>query len=183
MKTNHITPTSSLAIMLLFTACTAKQYKSTDEDFFLKEQLRRIEVLLAEGAAMDTSVSAVPVQWHLDHMLKTINNIYDSLESSDPTLHKPSFNFLRSVVYLIGTIPRGAAQSPQSVRPPEVILEEDIRTQLETARKNVKKVSDLDENAHFNHPKFEQLNRDQTLDFLEIHTNHHLKIIDDILGK
>ena len=148
----------------------------------LKEQLNSIEQLIEQRTLIDTSVSKVEVAWHLDHMLKTINGIYDSLKHSDTNNYAWNLNFSRSFVYLTGTIPRGRAQSPESVRPPDVILEKDLFAQLSEARKKMSQVGQLSENANFNHPVFDQLDRDQSIRFIEIHTNHHLKIIDDILN-
>lgn len=42
-------------------------------------------------------------------------------------------------------------------------------------------LASLDENQFFTHTLFKQLNKKQTLKFLGLHTNHHLKIVKDIL--
>ncbi|MEL7342597.1 MAG: DUF1569 domain-containing protein [Bacteroidota bacterium] len=149
----------------------------------LEDKLVDIESLIAQRDALDTTVSQAPVAWHLDHSLKVINNIFTALSDSDPDQRKSNFNFTRSVVFISGTIPRGVAQSPKSVRPPEVILTEDIRTQISQVRSNLQAFSTLPERANFEHPVFGNLNRKKTLRFLEIHTEHHLKIIRDILGE
>lgn len=146
------------------------------------EQLDNIEMLVEHRKKIDTNVSKSPVEWHLDHVLKTINGICDRLKESDPKSFKSNFNFTRSMVYLTGIIPRGAAQAPKSVTPPDIILEEDLFAQTKKARENMKQVLLLDKNANFKHPYFNLLNRDQTLHFIEIHTKHHLKIIKDILS-
>lgn len=170
-------------IMVILTACgDSTQYETKNGSYFLKDQLNQIEGLIDQEEKLNTAVSSASVAWHLDHMLKTINSISDSLSQSDPTEFEGSYNFLRTIVFFRGKIPRGVAQSPASVRPPEIILEENILKQLSIARDKVKEIIKLDQKAHFNHPRFEQLNRNQTLQFLEIHTNHHLDIIDDILN-
>ncbi len=45
--------------------------------------------------SINPEVSEVPVEWHLYHMLKTINEIYKTLERSDPKKYKTSFNISR----------------------------------------------------------------------------------------
>jgi hypothetical protein len=147
----------------------------------LLPQLAEIETQIAFRDAKNTNVSKADVAWHLDHMLKTINRITEVLENSDPTIYESSFNITKTMSLTAGFIPRGRAQSPQSVRPPEIIITEDIFRQLLVARKNIEKLQNLDDNANFAHPIFGMLDKAQTIRFLEVHTEHHLKIIDDIL--
>lgn len=45
----------------------------------------------------------------------------------------------------------------------------------------LKELFSLNQNQYFSHYIFGILNRDKTLRFIEIHTNHHLKIVRDIL--
>ncbi len=129
----------------------------------------------------NVEISTANIAWHLDHMLKTINTLTESLENSNPSTYESSFNVPRIVSLTGGIIPRGRAQSPKSVRPPEIILTKDIHTQIVTAIKNIKKLQELDNNANFDHPIFGMLDKAQTIRFLEVHTMHHLKIITDIL--
>ena len=101
--------------------------------------------------------------------------------NSNPQEYRSQFNVQRIVVHTTGIIPRGAAQAPASVRPPDIISLDSLRIQLESARQNMPSITTLEENAFFDHPVFDHLDRDQTRRFLEVHTRHHLKIIKDIL--
>lgn len=147
----------------------------------LLPQLSEIENKIESRDVKNNEVSKADVAWHLDHMLKTINRLTDSLESSDPTVYESSFNVPRIMSLTAGLIPRGRAESPQNVRPPAIILTDDILRQLLEARKNIEKLRNLEDNANINHPVFGMLNKAQTIRFLEVHTNHHLKIVTDIL--
>lgn len=150
---------------------------------FLDAELMTIQNYFGQREGNNPQVSEANVAWHLDHSLKTINRICEALIASNPEDYHSKFNIQRIVVHTTGRIPRGAAQSPQSVRPPDVILLDSLRWQLEAARTNLDKISALEEHAFFAHPVFDQLDRDQTRRFLDIHTNHHLKIIEDILDE
>jgi hypothetical protein len=147
----------------------------------LLTKLSEIENKIEFRDVKDVEVSKADVAWHLDHMLKTINRLTEALESSDPSAYKSSFNVPRIMSLTAGLIPRGRAESPQNVRPPEIILTDDILRQLLEVRKNIEKLQNLEDNANFNHPVFGMLNKSQTIRFLEVHTNHHLKIVADIL--
>lgn len=148
----------------------------------LLPQLTEIEQYIEFRNSRNTEVSKVDVAWHLDHMLKTINRITEVLENSDLEAYEGgSFSFSKIASLTAGFIPRGKAQSPSSVRPPAIIVTDDILKQLTESRKNIEKLHTLEANAHFDHPVFGILDKAQTIRFLEVHTNHHLKIIGDIL--
>lgn len=65
--------------------------------------------------------------------------------------------------------------------PPKVITYEALLEQLSEAKKKVTGLQDLPETSSFKHMEFGLLNRDEAARLIEIHTDHHLKIIRDIL--
>lgn len=81
----------------------------------------------------------------------------------------------------LGFFPRGKAKAPKHVKPPEVILKEDLILQVNLAKTNIRTIVSLDKNAYFKHPLFGNINTKRVNRFLLIHTNHHLKIINDVL--
>jgi len=155
--------------------------KKETEGGFLVDQFNSIEKLIPKREAKNEKVSQADVAWHLDHLLKTINQLTNELENSNPAKFTSSFSMQKAFVFTMGRIPRGVAKTPENLRPPDVILTDNLYAQLANAREKVAKISNLNENAFFGHPVFKNINRDQTIRFLEIHTKHHLKIIKDIL--
>ena len=149
---------------------------------YLITHLNQIESLISERDRINKDISKVDVAWHLDHILKTINRITKALQESKPENYQSSFNAARKMSLTFGYIPRGRAQSPAVVRPPDKILTEDIFSQLEEARKNIIVLNDLNRKSHFKHPVFGIINKATTIRFIEVHTEHHLKIIRDILN-
>jgi len=147
----------------------------------LTKMLFKIEQYIPFGSKTNAEISKSTVGWQLDHALKVINSVSAQAINSDPGSYKSSFSFMRIALFKLGFFPRGKARAPEAVRPPEIIVEAEIHKQLQTARTYINKLETLPENAYFNHPMFGMLNKKQTLRFLEIHTNHHLKIIRDIL--
>ncbi|KGL61894.1 hypothetical protein [Polaribacter sp. Hel1_85] len=129
----------------------------------------------------DIDVSKANVGWHLDHSLKVVNSVCTAIKNSNAIDYKREFNLLRLITFTLGFFPRGKAKAPKRVLPPEVVLKEEIKSQLELAFSNLEMMKVLDENQYFTHPLFKQLNKKQTLKFLKLHTNHHLKIVKDIL--
>lgn len=143
--------------------------------------LSNLETHIENHAASNPKVSKSNVGWHLDHSLKVINSVSRVLHDSDPKSYKNNFSFLGKLFFTLGFFPRGKAKAPAQVKPPEVILKEDISSQLELAKSNIKTLHTLDKYAYFKHPLFGDINKARIPRFLELHTNHHLKIINDVL--
>ena len=148
---------------------------------FLKEQIATLEKMIDHLELSETQVSAKGIDWHVDHMLKVIIKVSNVLKNSDPLVYQRKYNLLRSVIFVSGKIPRGKGKAPKSVLPPEVILKEDLFLQIKEARKNLNEMKDLPAKSNFKHPYFGVLNLKMAQRFLDIHTNHHLKIIREIL--
>jgi hypothetical protein len=147
----------------------------------LSKEFSFIRANIAHLEKENLEISKGNVGWHLDHSLKVINSVYQNIKESNPNDYQAKFNFLRFLTFTIGSFPRGKATSPKSVLPPEIIVKEDIENQLHLAIKNVETIISFDENQFFTHPLFKQLNKKQTIKFLGLHTNHHLKIVKEIL--
>ncbi|GAB5398707.1 MAG: hypothetical protein Aureis2KO_02920 [Aureisphaera sp.] len=171
----------ALALLITIGATFVNCNMEVNDIGFLDDSLNKIEANILYQDSINIDVSKVPVAWHLDHTLKTINGIYDAMEASNPDDFNSSFNMPRVMSLTLNYIPRGRAQSPTAVLPPEIIEKEALYRQLKEARENVKMAFQLDEHAHFEHPVFGIIARGNSLRFLEVHTEHHLKIIRDIL--
>jgi hypothetical protein len=104
--------------------------------------------------------------------------LWPKLNSAD---YKWTINFTRLFVFTKGKIPRGRAKSPKVVQPKENILENDLRIHLSETKAKIKELAAISDDAFFNHPYFGNLKRKQAMRFLEIHTNHHLAIINDVV--
>lgn len=126
------------------------------------------------------SVSRASVEWHIDHSLKVINSVITTLQKSDAK-YSWDFNWKRAYFFLRKSIPRGKARAPKAVQSFEDITPKDIERQLKTARFLIQELETMDKNTNFIHPFIGKLNLKQAILFLEIHTKHHLAIIDDII--
>lgn len=148
---------------------------------FLAAELVEIESLLPYRDFLSEEVSKVDVEWHMDHSLKVINEVIKYLHSTDPDEYRKEFNFIRMMVFTSGRMPRGVGKAPASVLPPEEIITEDILNQMGEAELSHESLNTAHSQSHFDHPVFGLLDLEDTKKFLEIHTNHHLAIIRDII--
>lgn len=149
----------------------------------LNDKIDELESLIEHAGKSNTAISKGGVAWHIDHSLKVINGIVKTLQTSNPDDYKWSFNATKTLVMTTGVIPRGKAKAPKYVRVAEgtEITEEDLKKQLAEVKTEINAIENLPKNAHFKHPIFGLVNLADSKKFLVIHTNHHLKIIKDII--
>ena len=136
---------------------------------------------IADHNQSNQAISEVAVGWHLEHSLLVIKQITATVAQSEPKLYKSKFNVKRFVVFLTKIIPRGKAKAPKVVIPVDEITIETLQESLKNTYQAIAYLKDCQEHQYFMHPFFGQLNKKQTIKFLAIHTEHHLKIIRDIL--
>lgn len=147
----------------------------------LSAQLDEMEQKIPFSGSIAPAVSKVPVSWHLAHNLKVINSILKGLEISEPASFRRSFSWKKELVYLFGKMPRGKARAPKRVLPEANVSAEELQKEIREIRRRLTLIKDLPKNAFFEHPYFGHISRDETPKFLVIHTEHHLKIMRDIL--
>jgi hypothetical protein len=136
---------------------------------------------IADYNQFNHAISEASVGWHIEHSLLVIKQVTATVAQSEPKLYKSKFNLSRFFVFLLKTIPRGKAKAPKVVIPVDEITIETLQESLKNTYQAIAYLKDCQENQYFMHPFFGQLNKKQTIKFLEIHTEHHLKIIRDIL--
>ncbi|MGB5821773.1 MAG: DUF1569 domain-containing protein [Saonia sp.] len=172
--------------MLLISCILLLQLKKQNQDSqkgFLHNEMAELESYFKFKDSLNKGVSKATVAWHLDHSIRTINEIYKAVKNSDPDKFKGSIHLGRSFILLTNRIPRGGAQSPKIVRPPNIIRTDSLYIYLKEAKQRLIAYDSLPKRAFFKHPYLGSLKKKTAKRFLEIHTEHHLKIIRDILKK
>lgn len=129
----------------------------------------------------NASVSKASVGWHIEHSLKVLTQIIDAVEKSDPNTYKWRFNLKSTLVLSFNKIPRGKGKAPKTVLPEGNITHDTLKHHVEKTRFMMNKIENLHPNHYFKHPYFGDMNLKPTKKFIAIHTNHHLKIIKDII--
>lgn len=147
----------------------------------LDKQLQEISIRIHAHDMINDRVSKSAVGWHIEHVLLAINRIIAALEKSNPSDYRWQFNINRLIIFKIRRIPRGRAKSPKVVLP-KSFSEESLQSHLEKTRNNIKLLENIGPDKYFAHPYFGNLRLIKTVTFLEIHTDHHLRIIRDIVN-
>ena len=149
----------------------------------LEKAIGNLSQKIAFSTKLNKEVSKKDVSWHIDHSLIVIINVCDFLQKSNPNNYKPTFNLIKSGVLLTGVIPRGKGRIPKAIINEEKITLEQLNEAIQKAIDRINNLKNLPKNSNFKHPYFGFMNLKTSIKFLRIHTNHHLKIINDILSE
>jgi hypothetical protein len=147
----------------------------------LSELLNELGSKIPKQEFINLEISKSSVGWHIEHTLLTINLIVRALKNSNQNDYKWKFNFPRVLVFSMNSIPRGRAKSPKAVQSKNNFNSVSLKNHINIATERIKELSSLKTDNFFEHPVFGNLNLKPTIKFLEIHTRHHIKIINDII--
>lgn len=148
----------------------------------LEPSLEKLYAYIQDAEISNPSVSSVNIGWHIEHSLLVISRIIDSVTSSDPSKYEYKFDFKRTMVFLMGKFPRGKANAPDIVMPNQN-EQVNFDALFASTRVAIKNLESVKPNQYFTHPIFGKLNKQHTFVMLDIHTKHHLKIIEDIISQ
>jgi hypothetical protein len=132
---------------------------------------------------INPAVSSASVGWHIAHTTLAAKQIIEQLEKSDSANYKWKFNTPRFFVFLMNKIPRGKGKAPKSVQVEDGFTKDNLNMYITIIQDKVKVLEAMDVKKNFIHPYFGMLNLKATIKTLLIHTNHHIRIIDDIIKK
>ena len=142
--------------------------------------LKQLESYLELHQKLNNTISNETIGWHIAHSCQVINTITNAIVHSDASKAKPKFSFLYHLIMLTNHIPRGKVNAPNIVIPKNTITRDEIVEEIELAKANLQTLASTHQNKYFTHPIFGDLDVPKTLRFFIVHTNHHLKIIQDI---
>jgi hypothetical protein len=129
-------------------------------------------------------VSGWSVAQHLDHVIKVNASVANGLLSANLEPLPKGMNILGHVILTIGRIPRGRGRSPARMVGARVTGLE-IDAALSSLERSLAKVKELDlakpSPPVIGHPRFRALTAPEALRFMAVNTDHHLRIIDDVL--
>ena len=112
--------------------------------------VNQLESNISQFKTTNHSVSGGSVGWHIEHSLKTIDQIITACKNSNPVNYQWQFNFKRFLIMSIAKkIPRGKARAPKIVRPEGEINQKTLIVSFSKVKENMKNWESLDKNTHF----------------------------------
>lgn len=133
------------------------------------------------------STSAWNVGQHLEHLLladRKIFEIWKKIERGAMPSAEGNISFVGRIALFVGRIPRGRGRAPEALCP-ETVDGAGLVTGLEDMREEISELEKdlpIHETSSWRapHPVFGPLSPTQWLRFIDIHHQHHLKIVQDI---
>lgn len=147
----------------------------------LLQLINELETKIPYSDKLNLTISQVSVGWHIQHTLLASMQIIKAVENSNPENYKWKLNLSRMFVYSLNKIPRGKGKAPKSAQPSEVFNATNLSNEIQVLKANLKILSQLKANHYFEHPYFGSLDLKATIKMLQIHTKHHIDIINDII--
>lgn len=149
----------------------------------LWSQLEELEANMVELETYNPSISSASVGWHIEHSMLVLNAVIESLKKSDPASFKRTINLKKIIIFSRGKFPRGRGKAPKAVTPREQSNAVEVQHHLKKTKLAFAELPTLNKAVFFKHPLFGHLRLRDAIRFLEIHTEHHLQIVRDIVGK
>ncbi len=147
----------------------------------LRAAVSELEQVILYAKAQNTAVSKASVGWHIAHLLLTIAEILDDLRASKPKNYVWRPRPVQWFLLMTKSIPRGRAKAPERVKPLGVLSAQRLRLDLKKTQARLDEFAALSPNQFFTHPLLGEMYARTALVFTNIHTKHHLKIINDVL--
>jgi hypothetical protein len=131
--------------------------------------------------ARNENVSSSSVGWQIEHSLLVISSIIDGVKQSDPAKYKWSFRPIKYLIFWRGKIPRGKSKAPKFVVP-DTFTSESLQLHIDKCHVKITELESLSAGHYFSHPYFGDTKKKDVIPFLIMHTEHHAKIIREILA-
>ena len=147
----------------------------------LLNKVNQLAAQIPNASIVNNAVSEASIGWHIEHSCLVIIKIAETIQQSDAKNYHTQFNLRKYIVLLTGKFPRGRAKAPASVLPVNNSNLSELGQCIEHAKAAIQTLKSTEKNKFFKHPIFGNLNVPKTIQFLAIHTQHHLRIIEDIL--
>jgi hypothetical protein len=147
----------------------------------LEQLIAELESNISHCELTIPNISAGSVGWHIEHSLLVLNLVIGALSKSNPADYKKKRDIRRTILMLLGRIPRGRIKAPKAVQPSLDFNKESLQQHVYQTKERVKVLSQLSSSHFFSHPFLGDFKLAPAIKFLTIHTKHHNQIIQDII--
>ena len=148
----------------------------------LENLINKLQKHIVEADKINSKISKANIGWHIHHSLKVIEVVLNQLSVSKPEDYKYEINFKKYFFFFIGKFPRGKVRAPKIVIPGNTYSTEDLWQHSNQIKLRLEELKTFNKNQFIRHPLLGILNLNDSIKLLNLHTQHHLNIIKDILN-
>ena len=148
----------------------------------LDEQLSELSAHASDAAICVPSLSKWSIGQHIEHTLIAISGMILALKKEHPGTGTGSRapNEYRDLVMSTKSFPRGVVEAPDISRPSDSPSQQFLERLILKTRNRVGSPLDISPKSTLIHPIMDVMMRDEAIEFMTIHTAHHLVIIREI---
>ena len=148
----------------------------------LPDQFERMASLVSSASKRNPAVSAWSVGDQIEHICMAAGGFAVVLITGRGPSFAGEHRDQRKRVLVDGIIPRGVIKVPAAGEPQTGLSSDELGTMLKKTLSRLQKAASVPAEKTADHPLLGTLTRDEMLRFTEVHTAHHLEIIDEILA-
>ena len=148
----------------------------------LPDQFERLESLVSRADERNPAISAWSVGDQIEHICMAAGGFAVVLITGRGPSFAGAHRDQKHEVLVDGVIPRGVIKVPAAGEPKTGRSADELTAMLKKTWSRVEKAASVADDRTADHPLLGPLTRDEMLRFTEVHTDHHLRIIDEILG-
>ena len=145
------------------------------------DQMQEFSRLSPRAEYRNEEVSGWSVGQQIEHVLIAMSGMALALRKERLSKTRKVDNQLKIDVLNSGSFPRGVIQAPEISLPRVFVNHDDLKRLLLKTSNRISGLLDLSKRSTIDHPILGEMSRDETIRFMVIHNDHHLKIIADIL--
>jgi hypothetical protein len=143
--------------------------------------VNQLETKIEHSEKLNPAISKASVGWHVQHSLMVVLQIINAMEKSNAAEYQYKFSMRKFIVYTLNKIPRGKARAPEVAVPKEKMNADEMKKTIDLLKTRLSVLDTLQPDNYFRHPYFGNLNVKAAIKMLNLHTRHHLYIINDII--
>lgn len=145
-------------------------------------ELAELRSAVVHHRALSESTSRWSVGMHIHHCCLAARAICAALEQSNDPPPRSVRTLLAIFVLWRGRLPKGRARAPEFTLP-RSLTEDELRALIAATESDLVRAAKRPKNSWFAHPVLGPLTRDRALRFVQIHNQHHGRIVRAILAE
>ena len=146
----------------------------------LLDRLDRVSAFLGISGVTVVDISKWSIGQHAEHVVRATSALTILVLRNHASEGSNVSEALKVALLKQGFIPRGVAQAPEGTLPAEETDIDALNQLILKTSNRIRRLADVGPDAAAIHPYLGDMKREEAIRFMEIHLEHHLKIMHEI---